>query len=305
MSLEQLIITFTNNLLPILMISAGGFLAGKYLGVEARNVGRLTFYIFLPALVFNLLVHTRLAPDQITRISGVVLGVVLFNGLFAFILARLMGFNRQMIAAIVLCAMFANAGNYGLPLVKFAFGDEATAYASIHFVISSLLFNSLGVLIASLGHMNFKQALLGLLKIPMLYAVALAFLFTGSQASLPPAIDRAISLLAGGAVPLMIVLLGIELSKIQQSHNLQALGLSAGLRMLAGPLVAALLAGWLGLGQIARQGVITEAAMPPAVNNIVLASEYQLDSSFVTAVVFISTILSPFTLTPLLIFLGH
>jgi predicted permease len=35
-----------------------------------------------------------------------------------------------------------------------------------------------------------------------------------------------------------------------------------------------------------------------------LAAEYNLDSKLVTAVVFLSTLLSPFTLTPLLAFLG-
>jgi len=45
--------------------------------------------------------------------------------------------------------------------------------------------------------------------------------------------------------------------------------------------------------------------VPAAVTNIVLATEYKLDSSLVTAIVFIGTILSPLTLTPLLVYLGR
>jgi predicted permease len=44
--------------------------------------------------------------------------------------------------------------------------------------------------------------------------------------------------------------------------------------------------------------------MPSMVSATVLATEYQLDSKLVTAIVFISTLLSPLTLTPLLVFLG-
>jgi predicted permease len=43
--------------------------------------------------------------------------------------------------------------------------------------------------------------------------------------------------------------------------------------------------------------------MPSMVSATVLATEYNLDARLVTAVVFISTLLSPLTLTPLLVFL--
>jgi len=45
--------------------------------------------------------------------------------------------------------------------------------------------------------------------------------------------------------------------------------------------------------------------MPSAVLTTVLASEYDLDSSLVTAIVFTTTLLSPLTLTPLLLYLGR
>ena len=53
-----------------------------------------------------------------------------------------------------------------------------------------------------------------------------------------------------------------------------------------------------------RQANVTESGMPAAVTNIVLATEYGLDTSLVTAMVFMGTILSPLTLTPLLVYLG-
>jgi predicted permease len=86
---------------------------------------------------------------------------------------------------------------------------------------------------------------------------------------------------------------------------LRALGLATGLRLLAGPLVGFLLALPFGLQGAARQGCLVETATPAAVTNIVLATEYKLDSSLVTAIVFIGTLLSPLTLTPLLVYLGR
>jgi predicted permease len=66
-----------------------------------------------------------------------------------------------------------------------------------------------------------------------------------------------------------------------------------------------LLTGLFGIGGAARQGSVTQASMPSMVSATVLATEYQLDSKLVTAVIFISTLLSPLTLTPLLVFLGR
>ena len=45
--------------------------------------------------------------------------------------------------------------------------------------------------------------------------------------------------------------------------------------------------------------------MPAAVTTTVLATEYGLDPSLVTAMVYIGTLLSPLTLTPLLVYLGR
>ena len=103
----------------------------------------------------------------------------------------------------------------------------------------------------------------------------------------------------------MLVLLGVELARVQWSSNLRVVSLGAGLRLLAGPLVGLLLAIPFGLQGAAWQGNISQTAMPAAVTTTVLAAEYKLDSSLVTAIVFLGTLLSPLTLTPLLVYLGR
>jgi predicted permease len=47
-----------------------------------------------------------------------------------------------------------------------------------------------------------------------------------------------------------------------------------------------------------------QASMPSMVSSTVLAAEYNLDSKLIAAIVFVSTLLSPLTLTPLLVILG-
>ncbi len=303
MAFNDLLTTFTDNLLPILLVSGAGFLLGKLLTIDSRSLGRIVFYIFNPILVFNLLLKTKLDSADILKTIGFVILLSAVIGLLALLLGKLSGFERPVILAIVLTAAFGNTGNYGLPLVSFAFGQDALAFATLYFVISTILFNTAGVLIASLGHMNFKEALVGLFNIPAIYAVLLAGLLNHLQITLPTSLSRTVDLAANGTIPAMIVLLGLELSHVQWSHSIRAVGLSTGLRLLAGPIIGFLLVVVFGLHGAARQGNIVEGSMPAAVTTTVLATEYGLDTSLVTAIVFVGTILSPLTLTPLLIFL--
>jgi predicted permease len=304
MDLNALLLTFANNLLPILILSGVGFLLGKAISVEGRALGRVVFYVFSPILVFNLLLHVELNSAEILATMAFSILVISSCGLLAFFLGRLMHLDRPVLMALIITVAFANTGNYGLPLVSFAFGAEALAFASLYFVTTSICFNTAGVLIASLGRMDLKAAALGMFRVPAVYGVVLAALLNRFDIVLPTPLARTVDLAASGSIPLMIVLLGLELSRVPWSHSLRPIGVSVALRLIAAPAIGLLLAIPFGFHGAARHGTITETAMPGAVTNMVLAAEYGLDTSLVTAMVFLGTILSPLTLTPLLVYLG-
>jgi malate permease and related proteins len=305
MSFSVLAATFANNILPILLIGGAGYALGKTLQIDARSLGRVVFYVFSPVLIFNLLLQNHLKMDEALGVIVLTICVIAIMGLITYLLGNFfLKLERPVMTSVLITTMFANTGNYGLPLVAFAFGEEALSYAGIYFVTTTLLFYTVGVLIASLGHMSLKDAMLGLFKIPTLYAVLLAVLMNGFHITLPDPVARAVQLAADGTIPLMITLLGIELSRVQLAGNMRAMQLSVPLRLIVAPLIALILAALLGISHAARQGSVTEAAMPAMVSATVLATEYQLDSKLITAIIFISTLLSPLTLTPLLVYLG-
>jgi predicted permease len=138
-----------------------------------------------------------------------------------------------------------------------------------------------------------------------MYAVLLALLMNARDMSLPVPVARAVDLAAGGTIPLMLILLGVQLTQVEFSGSQRALQVSVALRLVIAPLAALLFAGLFGLQGLTRQASVTQASMPSMVSATVLAAEYNLDSRLVTAVVFIITLLSPLTLTPLLVFLGQ
>ena len=122
----------------------------------------MVFYIFSPVLIFDLLLRNRLRMEEAIGVIALTICTVLFMGVLTWLLGSLFQLERSARVAILITTMFANTGNYGLPLVSFAFGENALGYAGIYFVTTTLLFYTLGVLIASLGHMKFRDALLEL-----------------------------------------------------------------------------------------------------------------------------------------------
>lgn len=305
MSFSILAVTFANNILPIILLSGAGFMLGKLLHIEPRSLGRVVFYVFSPILLFDLLVRNQLELADAAIIVAYALFFILMIGLLTFLLGYFLKLERSALVAILITTMFANTGNYGLPLVSFAFGEEALSYAGIYFAVTTLLFYTLGVFLASLGHMMWKEAVIGLFRIPTMYAVLLAILINALNIEIPVPVARAVELAAGGTIPLMLVLLGVQLTGVEFSGNQRALQLSVVLRLVVAPLIALLFATLFGLQGFPRQASVTQASMPSMVSATVLAAEYNLDSKLVTAVVFISTLLSPLTLTPLLVFLGR
>jgi predicted permease len=287
--LIDLLILFSNNLLPIFLASGAGLLSARYLGVNPRSVSKIVFYIFSPCLVFSLLTSEQLNGDDITQMA-----------VFAAIIILIVG----AIAALIGYVMFGNVGNFGLSLNLFAFGEKALVYASVYFVTSVILVYTVGIVLASWGKSNLRSSMLDVLKVPVVYAVILALVFRVFDWSLPLPIDRTVSVLSNAAIPVMMVLLGIQLYHSKWSKSTLSLGISNFLRLVASPALAIGLSLLFQFEGPAYQAAVIESAVPTAVLVTVLATEYNIQPAFMTTAVFTSTLLSPLTITPLLAILG-
>ena len=135
---------FAADILPILLIAATGFVLARKLRAEVQTVTNVAFYALLPCLVFHMLVTSQVAGRQLSLM--VILGVLITiaMGIVGFLTARLMRLSRSESSAFLLVVMFSNGGNYGLPVVAFAFGQEALAYATVFFLTGAVLAYTVG-----------------------------------------------------------------------------------------------------------------------------------------------------------------
>jgi len=299
-----LLAIFLNNILPIFLIAGLGFFLGKYYHLQPRLLSQVTLYLFTPCLTFHLLTTNELKAEEVIGLFAFASIIMLLVGGITWLVGRWLKLERTVMAAVLLCAIFMNAGNFGLPLLEFSFGAKAEAYGALYFVSMVALTNSVGIAIASSGKSSLFQSLKNLLRFPTLYAVVLALIFMTLNWNLPVPLARSVDILSGAAVPCMLVLLGMQLQAARWDGKYKALGLALTARMVLGPVLAFGLASVFGWQGTLYQAAVTESAMPPAVMNSLLAVEFDAEPSFIAFVILAGTLLSPFTLTPLLAFLG-
>ena len=302
--MTDLVILFVNNLVPILLAASTGYLLAGWVPIDPRTVSNITFYIFSPFLIFNVLIHNQLTNSDLSQMMLVAAICVIGMVLISWLVGRAMKLERKLLSAFILTSSFMNAGNYGLPLTLFAFGEKALAYGSLFFVTNAILTYTLGVVIASVGSTSLPKALSNLVRLPAVYGLILGVVFVSTGWQLPLPLERTSNLLSQAAIPCMMVLLGMQLRSARLAGRYLPMGVASVLRLVVSPALAIGLALLFGLSGPARNAAVTEAAMPAAVLTTILATQYDTEPSFVTAVVTGTTLLSVITLPPILKFLG-
>ncbi len=294
---------FADDLLPVFAIAGAGFLVARFAGVQVQGVSRLTFHVLAPALVFNVLVSSTLDAAQSSRMALFYLLVTLSAAVMARLAAIPLRLDRRMLSAFMLVAISSNSGNYGLPVTALAFGRDALAFASVYFVTSAIFSYTGGVLIAASGRLDIRGALGRLFRVPPFYAAVAALIMMGLHVTPPAIIMRPITMLSDAALPLMILVLGMQIERATMPERPVVVATAVFVSLVLMPLAAIGWAHAVGLQGPAFQAGVLQSSMPTAVMATILALEFDAQPQFVTSVVCIATLVSPLTVTLLIAYL--
>ncbi len=292
-----------NDIVPILIVAGVGYLLAGVTRIDVKPVARVAFHVFAPCLIFMLLVTSTARGSDLAQMAVFCVLVLAASGVVARLAAIPFGLNRAALAGFVLASLFANNGNFGLALVEFAFGREALVLASVYFVTAAALSYTVGVLIASSGTRSVGAALRGVARVPAVYGLATALVVMGLDVQVPVWLMRPVTLLGSASIPVMLLVLGMQLERTGRPARPGVIAVLVAIALLVKPLLAIGLAEALQLEGPARQAAIVQSSMPTAVVATVLAIEFDAAADLVTAAVFYSMLLSPFTLTVLVAWL--
>jgi malate permease and related proteins len=294
---------FLNDITPIFVVAGIGFLLARRVGASVKTVSTVSFHALSPCLVFHQLVTSRVGLSQSWRVALFCVLLTSAIGIAARLSASALRLEGTTFTSFLLVVMFSNSGNYALPVVLFAFGSEALAFASVYFVVSAILVYTFGVFVAASGRSSLRTARVRVAGVPAVWGSVAAMVVLLTGANVPDAVMRPIGLLSDAAIPVMLLVLGMQLERHTRPEHPAAVATAVGLSLVVAPMIAFGLSGLLGLEGPARQASIVEASMPAAVATTVLALEFELDANFATSVVLFSTLLSPFTLVLLIAYL--
>jgi predicted permease len=300
--LGHLLPVFYETVLPVFLVAGAGWVLARWMEIDGRTLGRVLFYLATPSLVFRSLYEMEVDARAIQHVIVVTIAVMALTAGLGWLVSW--GMERRERAAITLTSGISNNGNMGLPISYFAFGAPGLALATVYYVTSSFLTNTVGSVVASAGSVPIAGALAQVVRVPVLYAAVGGLLLNYLAIPLPTPIYRAADLVANAAVPLMLVLLGVQLRNVNLLQRRRGVWRSTAVRLLAAPLLAWGVCALLGVAGLERSVLIVQASMPTAVITSVLATEYDTAPHLVATVILMTTLISMATLSLILTLVG-
>ena len=288
---------FVQVILPVFLIIFAGFALEKTLHPDFATLTNCSLYLFAPALVFSALMRQQVPLDLAGRLGLFMLLYTSGMLLLAVAVGRLLALQEEVRRALNLTTVMMNVGNYGLPLAYFAFGSAGLNISVLTFVLFNIPLGTLAILLAQGGRPPLREAVANMLKIPIFHGVVAAFLLKILALQPPPFLLRPVELLGQAAVPMMLVLLGMQLARTRSLQAPGFLALSSCLRLLVAPGLAWGLTALIGIEGLARGVVILQTSTPSAVLPLLYALRFDSRPDLVAGAIFVSTLCSALTLT--------
>jgi hypothetical protein len=293
-----------DQLFPVFVVIFIGWLLAFIFRSDFKILAQAAHNALLPCLIFYTLVTTQIDLKSSTKMVFFCVSSVLLSGVIALLFTRVLKIERVTASSFILVIMFTNVGNFGLPVILYAFGEEALAQGMVYMVIMNLLLYTVGVAVLTNGRTGSKGALRQALLSPLIYSPVLALLVMLFKLRLPEFIMTPVEIMGRGAIPVTLLLLGMQLQSTPVK-NTRLTWLAVALRLVLVPIVVFPLTRLYNLNPTATQAGMLQAATPAGISTTVLAMEYQGKTDLVNTVVFLTSVLSAFTLTPLIFYLSN
>jgi predicted permease len=208
-------LTLLDKIYPLYLIVALGYIAGKFLKADRDTVSSLLIYIIAPAVVFY---GVSTAPDNSAYLLLPVIFFIVACGL-SFIFFSIGSFfwktsERNLLSFI---AGTGNTGYFGIPLVLALFGQKGLSIA-VFSTLGLILYESTrGYYIIAKSHATAREALLKVIKLPVIYAFILGLIASRLEVTFSNSLTAAFVYFTGAYTVFGMMILGIALSAVTRA----------------------------------------------------------------------------------------
>jgi len=273
-------------------------------GISSLNA--YAYYIAFPLLIFNMLSKTSF--ELISEPAFILINVSILIGtaILVFGVLSVMKVPGELKAVFVLSCIFGNIAYMGIPVSQLAFGDLGATLGSVVAALTLGIGMSIGIFLMQYytnKEKSFSSIIKNLFKIPLIWSVVLGFSASFVSLTLPSPFVSLISMIGASASPVALFALGVFIFGTPLRKDISK-ALTLSLAKLTIPFFIALfLLRFFGLSQIQMNVTLVQVAMPLAVTNFVLAEQYRIEEDLVAKSIILSTVLSTFSLSLILLFL--
>ena len=279
-----------------IIIGIGYYIGKKDPKFNTNFITNFAAKIGSPAMIFYTITTTgitlNLFLDYFIYALIVIAGFSLVGVFFLLILKK--DFISELPPLIL-----PNTGNIGIPMCLFAYGSKGLGVASAIASVILLLHFTLNIFLAK---KSFSVAVL--LKSMPFYAILISVLFLYFSWEAPGFIENTTFLLTYATIFLVLMSLGIALTKMKVVSWSKASVLGA-VRVIIGPVIGFALISYLNLTGFAAGVLLIQSAMPSAILTYLVGSMYSpkavVDS--IASVIVTSTIFSAFTI-PVVVYIS-
>ncbi|WP_440649109.1 AEC family transporter [Candidatus Pelagibacter sp. HIMB1521] len=283
-------------LFPVFFVVGIGYYLGKkkpdfdnsFITTFASNVGT-------PAMVIYSITSTGITFEQYTSYFIYYLIAIAGFGLTGIIILFLLK-TKDIIREIPVF-LLPNNGNMGIPICLFAYGSQGLGIAASISSLIILLHFTLGVFLAD-RKFDFNI----LIKNPPFYAIIFSVTFIYFDLEMPKAIINLTELLTYTAIVLILMSLGIALTKLKIFSFTNSIIASIG-RVIIGPVIGFLIIIFFDLSGFGAGVILIQSAMPSAILNYLIGSMYSpkeiVDN--IASTIVVSTLMS-FITVPIVVF---
>ena len=296
-------------MLTLFALVVVGFVAGKlgYLGgAFDRQLSRLVINITCPALILSSAM-TGVLPDRQYILPLLLISTLtyLLLTIVGFLLPRYFTRDRNFQGPVGFALIFGNVGFMGYPVVASIFGHEAVFYAAVLNVVNTFAVFTVGTVLltgASSDRQRFEKKVL--YSTPMLAAYLTMAIVALRIDNIPEAISQPLSMLGNITVPAALLIIGSSMSQLSLRTMLGNCTVYATtlLRLVILPVGIHFLMKSLGFAPLVVNINTLVIAMPVATYGTILCLKYGKDTTMITEVTFITTLVSVITI-PVLVML--
>jgi len=289
-----------NVTLPIVAISALGYVTQARIRLDVASINRLLVIVIMPCFLVHFLASARQPVSEIWPVAYFTVVQFLILIPVGWLAALAFGLPRALGPLMAMATVYANVGNYGIPLVQLAFPSEFILHQSVITALMTMLMVTVGAWLLAPGdrQATFASRFAKAFETPIVPAVILGLSLRALEIRLPQAIGTPIELLGSTFPPLALFAMGAQLAtRTAGAVDIGRLSLILILKLVIAPAVTWGLAIAMGMPEQLTDLLVVAAATPIGILLALFCVEYGREPKFINTAILMSTVLSPLTVT--------